>query len=249
MRDFDESTLWRVSEFERVRKASGSSGFVGLPETTVLPSTLLSDLQKLEYSPENNDVLEVLAACQRHREPALLLIRYDELLWPVTVFPQHQLYHSPRDLLLAEPAGLARVQLVECEPPGVRPPGHWMHERVGQATHYRPLAPMLWQMAMNGPRRTLLTEIGGHAAYRVSTPADERPGAPGAMGAAAERLRREAASLREIASWPGMTTERASRLLNALYLCESLMVTRTHPAARDETSLASRLFGARKPKR
>ncbi len=71
----------------------------------------------------------------------------------------------------------------------------------------------------------------------------------GAMGAAAERLRREAASLREIASWPGMTTERASRLLNALYLCESLMVTRTHPAARDETSLASRLFGARKPKR
>ena len=30
------------------------------------------------------------------------------------------------------------------QPPGVRPPGHWMHERVGTAQHYRPLAPLVW---------------------------------------------------------------------------------------------------------
>jgi hypothetical protein len=249
MRDFDESTLWRISEFDRVRKQSGSSGFASLSEASVLPSTLLSDLQKLTWSPENNDVLEVLAACIRHRESALLLLQYEGLVWPVTVFPQQQIYHSPRDMAEADRHGLAHIRLIECEPPGVRPPGHVMHERVTQADHYRPLAPMLWAMALHGPRRALLAEIGGHAAYRVITPTDERPAAVGAMGGAAERLRREAASFRDIAGWPGMTPERASRLLNALYLCQSLMVTRTHPAARDESSLASRLFGARKAKR
>ena len=39
MRDFEESTLWRVSEFERVREATGSSGFASLTNTTMLSST------------------------------------------------------------------------------------------------------------------------------------------------------------------------------------------------------------------
>jgi len=47
--------------------------------------------------------------------------------------------------------------------------------------------------------------------------------------------------LRTIAGWPGMSHERASRLLNALYLGSELMITRSHPAARESASKG--LFG------
>ena len=40
-----------------------------------------------------------------------------------------------------------------------------------------------------------------------------------------------------------MTVERASRLLNALYLCGALMVTRSHPAARHAPAGWRGLFG------
>ena len=47
-------------------------------------------------------------------------------------------------------------------------------------------------------------------------------------------LRREPAALRKIALWPGMSVERGSRLLNALYLTSNLMVTRSYPSAQPE---------------
>jgi hypothetical protein len=52
-----------------------------------------------------------------------------------------------------------------------------------------------------------------------------------------------------MAAWPGMSAERASRLLNALYLVGGLMVMRTHPAARDESALLGRLLRFGKPRR
>jgi hypothetical protein len=39
LRDFEESTLWQVSEFERVRMQTGGSGFARLGGATVLPTT------------------------------------------------------------------------------------------------------------------------------------------------------------------------------------------------------------------
>ena len=71
----------------------------------------------------------------------------------------------------------------------------------------------------------------------------------GAMGSAAIRLRRETVALRDIAGWPGMSVERASRLVNALYLTGGLLVTRTHPAARADPGSARRAFGLGKPRR
>ena len=48
MRDFEDSTLWRVSAFERARQESGSSGFARLQgDASVLPTTLVSDLDHL----------------------------------------------------------------------------------------------------------------------------------------------------------------------------------------------------------
>lgn len=250
MRSFEDSTLWRISAFERVRLETGTSGYMGLEGTTVLPTTLMAELRRLDEANEGDDVLEVMAACQRHREATLLYLRYEELVWPVTLFPQQMLYHSPRDMARASVPGLAGLRLISVEPPGVRPPGHWLHERVAHAEHYRPLPALLWLVALNGPRRTLLGEIGGTAAYRVlKDPANEGLHAPGAMGPVIQRLRREAASLREMATWPGMGVERAGRVLNALYLTSCLMVTRTHPAARSEPGLVRRLLGSRKGRR
>jgi len=57
----------------------------------------------------------------------------------------------------------------------------------------------------------------------------------GALGPALQRLRSQAASLDQIARWPGMDAERAVRLLNGAYLRGGLMVLRHHPAARDAT--------------
>ena len=68
---------------------------------------------------------------------------------------------------------------------------------------------------------------GFNHAYRlVSSHARELPPSKGAVSSTILRLERQSASLGEIARWPGMSMERASRLLNALYLCGALMVTR-----------------------
>ena len=235
MRDFEDSTLWRVSEFERVRLRTGGSAFARLDGPTVLPTTLLADLRRLDAAGASNEPLEVVAACVRHREPALLCLRYDGLVWPVTLFPAQMLYHSPRDMAQALPTSLAQVELIEVEPPGVRPPGHWMHERVAQTEHYRPLLPLLWSLALNGPRPALLAEIAGTAAYRaLKNPDADGVVLGGPLRSAAQRLRRETVALRDIAGWPGMSVERGSRLLNGLYLSSSLLATRAHPAARAE---------------
>ncbi len=235
MRDFEDSTLWRVSEYDRVREREGGSGFSRFGGSSVLPTTLLAHLRRLDAAGTSNDPLEVVAACMRHHEPALLLLQYEGLVWPVTLFPTRSLYHSPRDMVQAAPASLARMSLLDTESPGVRPPGHWMHERVAQAEHYRPLAPLLWTLALAGPRPNLLAEIAGTAAYRaLRDPGLDGVALAGALRPAAQRLRRETVSMREIASWPGMSAERAARLLNGLYLASSLLVTRAHPAARAE---------------
>ncbi len=247
MRDFEASTLWCVSEFERVRVRTGSSGFARLTEASVLPTTLLADLRRLDADGASDDALAVVAACMRHREPALLCLQVEGLVWPVTLFPSEMLYHSPRDIAQASPGALARATLLSAEPPGVRAPGYWMQERAANADPYRPLAPLLWSLAIDGPRATLLAEIAGTAAYRaLKSPAAEGLALSGAMGSAGERLRRETVSLRTICGWPGMSVERASRLLNALYLNSALLATRGHPAARAVPRESSRESAARR---
>lgn len=245
MRDFDESTLWRVSEFERVRSETGGSGFTPLDgRSTMLPSEFLADMRRLEFDmPQGVDPLEAMATSLRHHEPALLCIECEGLVWPVTLFPTERIYHCPRDMAALPAESFETVGLLSCEAPGVRPPGHWMHERVAQAQLYRVLDPLLWQFALHGPRSTLLADIGGTAAYRAVYSQDRRPPVTGVMASAVERLRRESAPLRTLSGWPGMNVERAARLLNGLYLSGGLLVTRAHPAARSEPGVVRRLLG------
>ena len=240
-----------MSAFERIRQDMAASSFAKLDRPTVLPTTLLADLNRLYDDPTAIvDALEVVALCVRHREPALLYLQHEQSIWPVTLFPIEGVYHSPREIGQVSIETLANMQLVNVEPPGLRPPGHSMHERVGHGGQYHLQVPFLWTVALYGPRAKLLSEIGGTAAYRATnSPASIGVAAPGALGSAAERLRRESAALRDVAKWPGMSMERASRLLNALYLASLLMITRAHPAARTEGWLGSSLLGLLKSRR
>jgi hypothetical protein len=233
--DFESSTLWQISEFDRLRDSVG--GDARLARQTLLSATLQAELRSLERVNEATDALEVFAACLRSREAALVYLGLDNLVWPVTLFPSELIYHSPRDLMEASKTELVRLTVIAVEAPVVKPPGHWMHERVRPADFYHPMKPAMWQLALHGRHNRLLAEIGGSAAYRaLRTHAAEGLSAPGALGAAIDRLHRETAPLKQIARWHGMTTERATTLLNALYLTSNLMVTRTGPSARAEPS-------------
>jgi hypothetical protein len=231
MPDFASSTLWRISAFERQR-ASGSIADAG---PSLLPSTLMTDLRRLEAT-HSNDALEVIATCLRHQESALLYLGLGPLVWPVTLFPHERMYHAPRAVEeLGGTAALASVKVLSAERPGLRPPGHFARDRIGALHKYHPLEALTWAVALYGPRHEVLQEIGGRSAYRLAPGrAGDLSHAPGALASATQRLREASVALRDIARWPGMSLERASRMLNALYLDGALMVTRSHPAARDE---------------
>jgi hypothetical protein len=248
MKPFDPSSLWRISEFKKARNEGLFDLSPDSSRPTLLPTTLLADLRRLQSDPANADVLEIFAACLRNHDAALLYLEQGEFVWPVTLFPREGLYHSPRDAQsMAANFALSRLRLVSAEPPGVRAPGSAMPERVASPEKYRPLEGLLWTVALHGPRAVLLTEIGGRAAYRVvASRASGLPPMRGATSSTVLRLERESASLGEIARWPGMSEERASRILNALYLCGALIVSRAHPSARGAPLGWRGLLGRRK---
>jgi hypothetical protein len=237
VRDFDDSTLWRVSEFERVRAETGTSGFARLGPS-VLPTTLDSEFDRLRRERRARDVLEVVAACLRQRESALLLLRHRGLVWPLTLFPAVQVYHLPVSIVESLGQANADLEVLGVEPPGLPTPWHRAIADDRERPGYRPLAPLLWSLALHAPRPRLLDDIAGRAAYRLAPDfALEPVPAPGALESALRRLRSEIAPLAAIAAWPGMDAERALRLLNGVYLQGGLMVLRTHPAARRPMAL------------
>jgi hypothetical protein len=242
MRNFNDSTLWRISEYERMRAEAGQAGFARPSPNTVLPTTLVAELSQLERRRGDGDLLEVVAACMRQHESALILVRHRGLVWPLTLFPRNNLYHLPRSLIDSLPEGSRELEVISVEPPGLRPPGHLMHERIADRPGYRHLPPLLWALALYAPRATLLDDIAGRAAYRVTADfVDEGILRAGALGPALKRLRSEITSLSEIARWPGMDRERAARVLNGIYLQGGLIVLRSHAAARRDVDIEHRL--------
>jgi hypothetical protein len=234
------STLWRLSEFEQhYRTRTTVAG--GLASSLVMSSSLLGEMDAIERRECANDVVEVVAACRRSQEAALIFLRFGELVWPITIFPVEGLYHSRHDLLQAFGQTPLNLSVMAVEAATIEPPALRVRERGDQAEYFRPLHPALWHLALCSPTQGLLREIGGPAAYRaLRSLASDRLQAPGALGHAGERLHREAAALRHIAQWPGMSVERGVRLLNALYLTSNLMVSRSHPMARTEPTLTGR---------
>ena len=202
---------------------------------TLLSPSLQADLLRADQPGGVSETVEVIAACVRHSTRVIIYLQCSGRVLPLTVFPQERLVHCPMDLNEFIERHLPQVRVMHVEPAVLRPPGDSERELIGDSRLYHPLTPLLWELAMRGPRRELLPEIAGPAVYRVA-PSLDVAGVPiaAAVKSVIERLRRKAVPLATIAGWPAMDRERAARLVNALYLQSALIVSRSHPdAARD----------------
>ncbi|MBE7420242.1 MAG: hypothetical protein HS128_21285 [Ideonella sp.] len=233
-----EPDLMRVSAFQRYLDDLVRVGSVDATSTRLssLSPSLMHDLERFERDGRQSELLDVLAACLRHGVPLTVNLQWTDRVVPLTVFPAERLVHCPVAMPQFLASRLNELQVMQVEPAMLRAPGHRERALVGEAQMYSPLAPLLWEMALRGSRDRLLPEIAGTAAYRLAPGVNLRGlEMPSALGAALERLRRRTSNLREIGEWPGLDRERATRLLNALYLQGGLIVSRMHPAAASPT--------------
>ena len=229
--------LMRASAYRRyldeaaVRESDGSPSRLG-----ALSPSMLQDLMRFEQNGRQSEVLEVLAAGVRHGRNLVVHLQSGELVVPLTVFPGQRLVHCPLPIEEFLVMRLNELQVLQVEPAVLRPPGHADIALVGERHLYAALGPLLWDLALRGSREDLLPEIGGPAAYRITPSLDLRSlKLNGALDAAVQRLQRHTTNLREISDWPGLNRTRAMRLLNGLYLQAGLMISRTHPAATNES--------------
>ena len=177
------------------------------------------------------DGVEVLAASLRHAQPLTLYLGGDTHVVPLTLYPLQRLARCPLEPARLETLRLAQMRVLHVAPALVATPGARCVAG-GELPGCRALAPFSWLLALRGPRREVLPELAGPlACRRVSGLPLQTQGLSGATAVALQRLGQESASLRTIASWPGMDAVRAARLINGLYLLGALIVSRTHPAA------------------
>jgi hypothetical protein len=240
---FGEPELTRVSDFRRYLDELVRIDGVDLTTArlTSLTPSLLMDLVRFEQGGRQSEVLEVLAASVRHAVDLTVHLQWHERVVPLSVFPADKMVHCPVPLEAFLDSRLSELQVMQVEPALLHVPGAPDQLLASQPEHYAPLGRLLWAIALRGARDTLLPEIAGQAAYRIAPGANlQGLDLPGALSAAVARLRRQTTSLRALADWPGMDRERASRLLNGLYLLAGLIISRTHPAATND-----RWFGYR----
>ena len=230
--------LMRVSDFQRyledleaAASRIGREGPITKPRWGSIGASMMADLRGGRKSDEA-EPLEVLAACVRHGKRVTLHLQCDAFAIPLTVFPTELLLHCPEDLLEFLYTHLSSVRVLMVEPAMLRPPAPDEQAVSGEVRLHHALGPVLWKLAMRGLRTTLLPEIAGPAAFRI-TPGLDVTGLAltTAEAAAVHRLRRESATVRAIADWAGFDRLRAACLLNALYLQSGLIVSRSHPSA------------------
>ena len=231
---FGEPELLKTSAYRRYLDELDGDSAPGGPSTRLaqLSPSLQADLLRFEQGGSSSEAVEVVAACIRHSTRVTVYLQCADRVVPLTVFPHEQLVHCPMEMDELVDRHLSQLRVMHLEPATLRPPGDPERELIGDSRQYHPIAPLLWDLAIRGPRRDLLPEIAGPAVYRVSPGLDvEALPAGGVLRAAIERLRRQAVSLGGIAAWPAFDRERAARLLNALYLQAGLIVSRSHPDA------------------
>lgn len=241
---FGQAELMPVSSY--VRYLDELDDEPGLAHNVVL-GTRLSDLspslqadllreQDKRLVNDCLDVLEVMAASVRHASTVTIHCAHGEKAVPITVFPKQQCVHCPLSLEELGSSALQTLTVLHVEPALLLPPGHSRVERPSDSNLYSPLAPWLWALAWHGARTELLPAIAGPAAYRIGpTLAWARWPMDLDLLNAVERLLDSSVNLRDLSEFPGMSRERAARLLNALYLQAGLIVTRSNREAFSES--------------
>lgn len=230
---FGEPELMRASAYQRYldELPDSTRGAISTRISQLSPS-LQADLLRFGADGGDSEIVEVLAACVRHAKRLTVHLQCGQRVVPLTVFAQERIVHCPVAIPELLERHMHEMRVMHVEPALLRPPGDPDQALVGAAHLHSPLAPLLWELAMRGLRRELLPEIGGPAVYRVAPGLDvgALPCSPDLVGVI-QRLARQTATLRELAEWPGLDRERATRLLNALYLQSGLIVSRSHPDA------------------
>jgi len=221
-----DTTLPRVSDFQR-RLQQGGPGDGGAPSTlqASLHPSMLQDLQRFVAPAQGGpglEALEVMAAAVRHCRALRLMLAHESHVLPLTVMPRQRLVHGPLPLAQWSLLRWSTMKVLQVEPVDTE-------DAPGPGSHSAPLGLVLWALALHGTRAELLPEIAGPVGYRI-TPTTDLSGLDmgGLLAAAVERLQRQTTTLAEISQWPGFDRERATRLLNGLYLQAGLMVTRSH---------------------
>ena len=233
-----DTVLPRVSDFQRRQRQLGHSPDPGAGSTlqSTLDVSLLQDLQRFEKPAGSGclEVLEVMAAAVRHGRALRLLLEHEGLVLPLTVKPQERLVHAPLALAQWSLLRWSTLKVLQVEPAAAtaEPAAPTQEAPLGVMLQQAPLGPVLWALALEGSRADLLPEIAGPVAYRI-VPGTDLSGLDlvGLLASAVTRLQRQTTTLGELSQWPGFDRERATRLLNGLYLQAGLMITRTRPAA------------------
>lgn len=231
---FGEPELLKASAYQRYLEELDADSVPGSPATRLsqLSESLQADLWGHEQRSGSYEIVEVMAACLRHSSRVTVHLRCEDRVVPLTLFPHERLVHCPMDIDELIERHLPQLRVMHLEPATLRPPGDATRELIGEARLHHSLTPLLWVVALRGPRRELLPEIAGPAVYRVSPALNLAPlPVSGVLRAAIGRLRRQAVPLSDLAAWPAFDRERAARLLNALYLQAGLIVSRSHPDA------------------
>src|ERR1700712_3333664 len=220
---FGEPELLKATAYRRYLDELDADSLPGETRSSNLSPSLQADLQRADMRGGVSETVEVIAACVRHSTRVIVYLQCAGRVLPLTLFPHERLVHCPMELSEFVERHLPQARVMHLEPAALRPPGDPDRELIGESRMYHPLSPLLWELAMRGPRRELLPEIAGPAVYRVSPHLDiSALPASGSLKAAAQRLRQKAMSLSGIAGWPAFDRERAARLLNALYLQSGL---------------------------
>jgi hypothetical protein len=226
----------RSAEFMAGRASDETLDSVaGATRLSSLTPSLMADLQRFgsETGSGALDMLAMLAASVRHGRSLRALVQVEQHQVPITLFPTARVAHSPLPMVTLLSGRVQDWRLVQVAPAQMKAPG--AAELQSLVHNYTPLPLLLWAVSQRGSRESLLPEIAGTAAYRVTPSADLRLlELTGTVLAAVERLRRGTTNLRDIAGWPGFDRMRAQRLLNGLYLQAALLVSRTHPAATND---------------
>ncbi len=204
-----------------------------------LSPSLWQDLMRFEAAGRAAELLEVVAAGLRHGHALAIHVQAGARVLPLTLYPRERQFHCPLPLAEVLSLRLSELQVMLVEPAPLASRGAPSHPLAGRREHFHPLLPLTWALALRGARPTLLPEIAGPLAYRVSPGVDLRGlGLSAVVQVAVRRLQMETVNLRRLAQFPGLDRERAQRLLNALYLHGALIVSRSHPAASDSWFVA-----------
>jgi hypothetical protein len=194
--------------------------------SSTLGSSLLSDLRRFAHEPGGAELLAVVAAGVRHARALVLYVQHAGAVISLSVLPREQLFHCAVDLCELPAEALARLRLLHVEPE-LDLIGSRGSPLQSAASRLRALRPLLWLLAMHGPRGELLPEVAGPAKYRLA-PTWSESGLPidPLLLPLLQRMRSDSLSQQELSDWTVAQRLPVRRLLNALYLQSGLIVSR-----------------------